>query len=138
MGWKTIIGQARVKELLQRTIANRQVAHAYLFVGQAGIGKDALAIEFAKALLCSASAAPPCDQCSNCKRMDSLQHPNLRFVCALPVGKNEQPGDDPIAVLTAEQVEEIQEHMRQKATDPYHRIEIDRAAFIKINSVREL
>ncbi len=70
--------------------------------------------------------------------MDSFQHPNINFVFALPIGKNEKTGDDPINVLTDAQVAEVREHIQLKAKDPYHRIEVTKANFIKINSVRDI
>ena len=50
MAWSNVIGQDRVKQILINAILNEKVAHAYLFYGPEGVGKDAMAIEFAKAL----------------------------------------------------------------------------------------
>ena len=138
MGWNRVIGQNRVKELFKRALANGQVAHAYLLFGDEGIGKDALALEFAKALNCERNTVDPCGECSSCRRADTLQHPNIKFVVALPTGKGEKTGDDPVAVLTEEQVAELRHELSEKARDPYHRIVLEKANFIKVNSVREL
>jgi len=70
--------------------------------------------------------------------MDSFQHPNIKLVFALPVGKNETNGDDPISVLTEAQVAEVRGQIQAKAKDPYKHIEIAKANFIKINSVRDI
>jgi len=138
MSWSSIVGQERVKTLLKRSPESGQVAHAYLFYGPEGVGKDALAIEFAKTLNCRAGGQEACGVCPQCQRMESFQHPNIRFVFALPVGKNEKNGDDPINVLTEAQVGEVREEIQKKARDPYHRIEIPKANFVKINSVRDI
>ncbi|MCX6121539.1 MAG: hypothetical protein NTX44_07950 [Ignavibacteriales bacterium] len=138
MSWSSIVGQERVKSLLQRTLQSDQIAHAYLFYGPEGIGKDALAIEFTKALICTQGGIEACGVCSNCQRMDSFQHPNIKLVFALPVGKNEKNGDDPINVLTEAQVAEVREQIQAKAKDPYQRIEMTKANFVKINSVRDI
>ncbi|MCI0708435.1 MAG: DNA polymerase III subunit delta' [Ignavibacteriae bacterium] len=138
MSWKRIIGQERVKELLRRALKSRQVAHAYLFYGSAGIGKDAAAIEFARALNCEKGLDDACGECPSCKKVDSLHHPNIQFICALLVGKGEEKGDDPLGKLTDEQIESFHEQLRQKAENPYHRISIPKATFIKINSIREI
>ena len=138
MSWSSIVGQERVKALLKRTLQSGQIAHAYLFHGPEGIGKDALAMEFAKALNCVEGSVEACGICANCQRMDSFQLPNINLVFALPVGKNEKNGDDPIDVLTETQVAEVRAQIQTKAKDPYHRIEITRANFIKINSVRDI
>jgi DNA polymerase-3 subunit delta' len=138
MSWSSIIGQERVKSLLKQALQSGQIAHAYLFYGHEGIGKDALAIEFAKVMNCESGNIEACGTCNNCRRMASFQHPNIRLVFALPVGKNEKNGDDPIDVLTEQQVAEAREQIQLKAKDPYHRIEITKANFIKINSVRDI
>ncbi len=136
MNWDRIIGQHRVKDLLRRMLSSGSVAHAHLFWGSEGVGKDAMAIEFARALNCQSNRVTPCGVCMSCRKIDQLQHPNVSLIFALPVGKNEQSGDDPIKGLTEEQVDAVQEQIRLKAENPYHRIEIPKANFIKINSVR--
>ena len=118
MSWSSIVGQERVKALLKRTLQSDQVAHAYLFYGPEGIGKDALALEFAKTLNCTKGGIEACGVCPHCQRMDSFQHPNVKLVFALPVGKNEKNGDDPINVLTEAQVAEVREQIQTKAKDP--------------------
>jgi DNA polymerase III subunit delta' len=123
---------------LKRILQNREIAHAYLFHGPEGIGKDALAIEFAKTLMCEKGKMEACGSCKNCRRMDLLQHPNIKIVFALPAGKGEKAGDDPVSVLTEAQVAEVRDQIQRKAKDPYHRIEVPKANFIKINSVRDI
>jgi DNA polymerase III subunit delta' len=138
MSWSSIIGQERIKNQLRQLLKSRQIAHAYLFYGPEGIGKDALAIEFAKAMNCEVGGTEACDKCNNCRRIDAFQHPNIKLVFALPAGKGEKTGDDPVGVLTESQVADVREQMLLKAKDPYHRIEIQKANFIKINSVRDI
>jgi DNA polymerase-3 subunit delta' len=138
MSWNSVIGQQRVKQLLQKSLASKRVAHAYLFYGPEGVGKDALALEFAKVLNCERQQQEACGECPSCKKMTMLQHPNVRLIFALPVGKGEKQGDDPVAVLTENQITEIREQIGIKSRDPYHHIEIGKANFIKINSVREI
>jgi DNA polymerase-3 subunit delta' len=60
------------------------------------------------------------------------------MVFALPVGKSETKGDDPIEALSEEQLDAVHEQLRLKAESHYHRIEVPKATFIKINSVREV
>ncbi len=138
MSWKSIIGQGRVKSLLQRILESRQIGHAYLFTGPEGVGKDALAIEFAKTLNCSSGTIESCGHCPSCKKMEALQHPDLRLVFPLPAGKGEKTGDDPLEVLAESQVAEVREQIKLKASDPYYHIEIPKAHTIKINSIRDV
>jgi DNA polymerase-3 subunit delta' len=138
MSWDSVIGQDRVKSLLQRILESKQIAHAYLFYGPEGVGKDALAIEFAKALNCSSGSTEACGTCPSCQKGATLRHPNLRLIFPLPTGKNEKTGDHPLEVLTESQVAEVREQIGLKAADPYYHIEIPKANTIKINSIRDI
>lgn len=138
MSWNRVIGQHRSKSLLKRAVTSGQIAHAYLFEGPEGIGKDALALEFAKVLNCREKGSEACGRCDSCKRMESLQHQNVRIIMALPSGKGETSGDDPLKGFTDEQMESIKGELAEKAKDPYHRISVPKANFIKVNSVREI
>ena len=80
MSFAHVIAQHRAKGILSRAIENDRVPHAYLFSGPSGVGKEALAIEFAKALFCTGEGERPCDECSSCKRIMSFQHPDFTFV----------------------------------------------------------
>jgi len=138
MGWNAVIGQTRVKDLLRRSIERGQLAHAYLFYGIRGVGKQATAIEFARAVLCTNSKGEACGECASCRKVAQLQHPDLRIIFPLPVGKSEKTGDDPIESLDESQILNIREQIGLKAKDYYHQIQIPKANFIKINSVRNL
>ena len=49
--FENIVGHERQKEILAKSILNDSISHAYLFLGQEGIGKFKLACEFAKKVL---------------------------------------------------------------------------------------
>jgi len=138
MLWNTVIGQQRVKRLLVGAIEQHRLPHAYLFYGGEGVGKDAMAIELAKVVNCEKQGIEACGKCPSCKKMATLQHPNVKLVFALPVGKNERVGDPPLFRLSDEEIKIIQEQIRLKAQNPYHKITIPRATVIKINSIRDI
>ncbi len=138
MSWNSIIGQARVKELFRNIIARKRLAHAYLFSGPKGVGKDAVAIELARLVNCERSGTESCDECSSCRRASILQHPNIHLIFPLPVGKSEKDGDAPLAKLSEDEVKLVQEQIQSKSRNPYHPISLPRANMIKINSVREI
>ena len=138
MAWDSIIGQQRVKRQLMSSLKQSRVSHAYLFVGHAGVGKDAVAIEFSKALNCERQSNEACDRCSSCLKFVALQHPNLHLIFALPVGKGEESGDQPLAKLSGDDIEIIQQQLRLKSQNPYHVIVIPKATTIKVNSIREI
>lgn len=138
MGWNAVIGQERVKDLLRRSIERRQLAHAYLFYGLRGVGKQAMAVEFAKTILCSRGTTESCGECASCRKVAALQHADLAIITPLPVGKGEKTGDDPIESLEDEQIQTVRQQLALKSGNLYHEIQIPKANFIKINSVRNL
>ncbi len=138
MSWSSIIGQERAQEILRRSIEQARIAHAYLLWGPRGIGKDALAIEFAKTLLCEKQGIEACDSCPSCRKVQILQHPNLKLVFAMPASKADKGGDNGEGKIQAELREEIRSQLELKAKNPYFHIDIPKATQINIGSVREV
>ena len=58
MAWSQILGHERQTDAFRNIVVRRRLAHAYLFVGPAGIGKRLFAKELAKALLCEGLSSP--------------------------------------------------------------------------------
>ncbi len=138
MVWSRVIGQERVKGILISELQSSRVPHAYLFYGNEGVGKDAMALEFARVLHCENNGEEACGVCSACIQNRSLQHPDVKLIVALPVGKGEKSDDAPLAKLAESEIKLIQEQFRLKGENAYHRIEIPKANIIKINSIREI
>jgi DNA polymerase-3 subunit delta' len=61
-----IIGHERILEFLKRSIKNKRLAHAYLFVGPAHLGKRTVALEFIRMLVG--------------KEIDKAVHPDILIV----------------------------------------------------------
>ncbi len=138
-----IIQQSRGREVLQRAIRHERLAHAFLLVGPEGSGKEALALAMAQTLLCakrSGSAPPPiadlfggpamepvrdwaCGECSSCKRVAEVAHPDLHVVLPRPASASEQ---DRLEVL------------QSLAAQPFNRLHSWENPFILIDDVREL
>ena len=74
-----VIGQTRAVSLLQRGLETDSLAHAYLFVGPAHVGKMTLALNLAQALNCEA-AEPPCGQCLSCQKIASAKHADVQII----------------------------------------------------------
>lgn len=67
----SIIGNLEQRENLKKIIQTRTIGHAYMFVGIEGIGKNMIAREFAKAILCENPTETYCDQCECCNIFDN-------------------------------------------------------------------
>lgn len=80
MAFKNVLGHSKPIGLLQRAIRNDRMAHSYLFLGNEGIGKKLVALQFAKALNClheGRESGDACDQCLSCKKIENLIHPDV-------------------------------------------------------------
>lgn len=75
----SVIGHDDAVRTLDRSLAEGRVAHAYLFLGPAHVGKARLALDLAKALNCSGSQ-PPCGECRACRRIEAGHHPDVELV----------------------------------------------------------
>jgi len=76
-GVVAVYGHVWALELLRRQMAQRKVAHAYLFTGPAQIGRGTVARWLAQALLCQGEPPPPCGRCPACRRVAAEAHPDL-------------------------------------------------------------
>lgn len=116
------MGQERPKQILGRALENGRVPHAYLFSGPAGVGKEALAIEFTKALFCSSLEKRPCHVCSSCTRISRFQHPD--FIFLFPT--------------SGDKIEEQNQVLQSVAANPYARKQLWASPLISIDAVRQV
>lgn len=74
--------QPTVLKMLKNSIIKDRLAHAYLFEGMRGTGKKDISQLLAKSLFCDSlkDGYIPCNQCVNCKRIDSGNHPDIHVV----------------------------------------------------------
>jgi DNA polymerase-3 subunit delta' len=130
-----IIGQDNIKDILRGIISSNRIPHALIFVGQGGVGKEFTAIQFAKALAIQSNSEKK-DQILN--SIKKLSEPFIKFICALPRGKNETENDNPYEKLKLDDISLIQKEFEKKSENPYYEIEIPNANNIKINSIRDI
>lgn len=65
-------------KMLTNSILKERISHAYLLEGPKGTGKLETAMQMAKSIFCSElSGFEPCHACSNCRRIESGNHPNI-------------------------------------------------------------
>lgn len=68
--FEEVVGQRTITQTLQNAIAQKRVAHAFLFAGARGVGKTSTARILAKALNCEKGPnLNPCNQCLHCKEI---------------------------------------------------------------------
>lgn len=90
MQFNKVIGHDPVKDRLKRTILDKRVSHAQLFVSDEGVGALPMAIAYASSLLCTTPTpdGESCGECANCFKMSKLEHPDCHFV--YPVNKSKK------------------------------------------------
>jgi DNA polymerase-3 subunit delta' len=95
MEFSEVIGQQHIKSHLINTVNNGRIPHTQLFIGKAGSGILALALSYAKEILCH-SFPKGSDAYNNCAtKVSKLNHPDLHFV--YPVNSNENIKTHPIS-----------------------------------------
>lgn len=75
-----IVGHESIKDHLRAAIRNSQPFHAYIFQGDVGVGKEAMAKTFVAGLLCQGEGEPPCKECISCHQLESGNHPDVVWV----------------------------------------------------------
>lgn len=78
MGFSSIFGHEKEKDLLLSFLRKERLPHAFLFSGQDGIGKRKVAVEFIKHILCESGTG--CGTCRSCVKIDHGNHPDIFFV----------------------------------------------------------
>ena len=75
-----IVGHEQIITQLRHAIQSSRIAGAYLFVGPAGVGKEKVAVHFAKSINCLKLDENPCGACISCRKTDAGNHPDLQIV----------------------------------------------------------
>ena len=80
MSFKEIIGQEIPVSILKNSLKAGRVAHAYLFLGEEGVGKKLAALNLAKVLNCEKNSIDACDHCPSCKKIERFFHPDVKWL----------------------------------------------------------
>lgn len=80
MSFQEIIGQERAKRLLQSSLREDKLSHAYIFNGPSGTGKKQMARYFAKAIFCTQHKDDSCGECLECRKVEHSNHPHLHII----------------------------------------------------------
>jgi DNA polymerase III subunit delta' len=115
--------QPQVVQRLAESIRRNRLAHAYLFYGPEGSGKEVMAFELAKALNCKDPDRVPCGCCASCNKISQLIHPDVKYI--FPTAAAWKP-------------EDLRERIRQKIKNPYAGMDLSGHTSIQIERVRDL
>lgn len=104
----TIIGNKNQRDNLKKIIRTGNIGHAYMFVGQEGIGKSMIAREFAKTILCENPTDTFCGRCECCDIFENS--PDFVFVSS-----NED-------IIKVGEIRELSENIILKPVKSNHRV----------------
>jgi len=85
------MGHDQPKEIIYRSVLQDRIAQAYLFRGEKALGKQLLALEFAKWVNCdhrkmkngrtgASEFSDPCQECRSCRLIDVSAHPDVHLI----------------------------------------------------------
>jgi DNA polymerase-3 subunit delta' len=90
MVWNDVYGRQQIVSSLRTALAQRRVAHAYLFCGPEGIGKRTIAGALATSLVCETGSDGACGECNACRQAQGSVHPDIHHI--VPDGKSLKVG----------------------------------------------
>jgi DNA polymerase-3 subunit delta' len=99
---------------LASVIQQKRLAHAYLFQGPAGVGKDAMAIRIVMGLNCTNGSIEGCGECGPCGQILRLEHPAFHLIIPVP--------SRPKSMSQGKYNELVREKMAERINNPYREI----------------
>ncbi len=115
--------QPKAKDYFKNSIENNRLAHAYLFYGPEGTGKDAFALELAKALNCQNDQMRPCYTCPSCEKIAHFHHPDIHYI---------------FPIMKSIGADKISEYLKRKSANPYISFANNSNFAILIDQIRQL
>lgn len=128
-----VIGQERAVSLLQRGLQAGNLAHAYLFVGPAYVGKMTLALDLAQALNCEA-VDRPCHKCPACEKIAARRHADVQVIGLL---KNEDGTE--AKLISIDQIKDMQHDASLPPFEGKHKVFIiENADLLSLDAANRL
>ncbi|MCK4967351.1 DNA polymerase III subunit delta' [bacterium] len=121
-----ILEQEKVKTFFTTAINNNKLGHAYLFHGIAGVGKDAAAVEIAKALNCLDTETIPCNTCISCTKINKMEHPDIELIIPAPLK------------TLKDKPEEVYAKKLEKINNLYKKVCFEGNPVISIDTIRDI
>ncbi|MCA6070031.1 MAG: DNA polymerase III subunit delta' [Endomicrobium sp.] len=117
-----ILCQQKIKKVLLNQIKSGKIAHAYIFMGQDGVGKRLMAVELAKNLNCATNNFTKtdigaCGRCVSCEKVAKNIHPDLHFIDFAKQAELEDEDLEKQKILKIETIRYMQKKVATKARE---------------------
>jgi DNA polymerase-3 subunit delta' len=132
MSFAKVLNQETSKKILVGTLKKDMLASAYLFYGEVGTGKWALALELAKAINCENSGNQGCDDCLSCRKIDKLIHPDVKTIFPVPFSSAKTQAE------RDKRQEAMEKFKKEKIEDPYTIVKFEKNVNIPVDQIREM
>ena len=119
MAWSRVLGHDEVVKQLRDSLARGRLSHAHLFVGLEGVGKELLAREFARAVLCLKGGDEACGECPACLKVEHGNHPDATFVRRI---ERTEKGEGRTQIVIDQVRERIQEPIALKPFEGRYKV----------------
>ncbi len=151
MSFDRVLDQEVPKRILSGALRKNLLASSYLFYGEQGSGKWALALELAKAINCEQSRGEACDVCSSCRKISKLIHPDIKLVFPMPSGKSvksrrkeAESSEESVTLpessnkILDQRQKDMEKYKTQKIEEPYAIVRFDRNVNIEVEQIRSM
>jgi len=127
MAFDRVLDQKIPKRILWGALRRNLLASSYLFYGDQGTGKWAMALELAKAINCEENQEDPCDHCLSCRKIVKMIHPDVKMIFPVPSAKSDDKSR-----------EEIEKFKKLKKEEPYTIAKFEKSVNIPVERIREM
>jgi DNA polymerase-3 subunit delta' len=135
----------RIKSLLTDAARNGSLSQSLLLVGPRGVGRFSIVMDLARSLLCEKDSSG-CGECSSCRDVDRLYHPDFLLLFPFPNLRPESkkvtvfPFSDPTggARFSEETQEEIERFRETKMADPFAVVDFQKRENIPVDVLKDL
>gem|GEM_PF-655583 len=120
--FENILGQQKIKKILSGQIKSGKIPHAYIFMGQNGVGKKFTAVEFAKILNCTINDytktdTGACGKCLNCEKISKNIHPDFHLIDFAKQAEMLEEDFEKQKTLKIETIRHVQKEVATKARE---------------------
>lgn len=127
MSFNRVLDQKVPKKILAGALRKNLLACSYLFYGDQGTGKWAMALELAKAINCEKNCGEACDVCSSCRKIDKMIHPDVKMIFPVPSAKSDEKNQ-----------KEMERYKKLKREEPYTIVRFERNINIPVEQIRSM